>query len=303
MKKQAISEVKQFKKIAGLLKEDRDVIDGVENIFLKQDYIQELQEIIDSLKNSKIQSALLVYVAALEDAWRSFDDDVDSRNPDFEDIWHNLDYGKAISNGQVVSYADAEKKLKSLDPNLQGEVWDLFLDGKQEYYEGLREGEGSDSESDDTDAMGGINEEDSQLTAEEVKDTLLTADLTPEEMKKCRISDTADGYVEFRYGYWEGHIPRNIANALEAHFDVKQNDVDSDEGRLYYYELRPKQDISRVNEAGNIKGIKIEIPGNSYASDFGKAAAREVIESFGPREYRNFLEAFLNEFKKLTGGV
>lgn len=57
-----------------------------------------------------------------------------------------------------------------------------------------------------------------------------------------------------------------------------------------------------IAEAGNVKGIKIEIPGNSYVTDFGKAAAREVIESFGPREYRSFLEAFLSEFKKLTGG-
>jgi glutaredoxin-related protein len=62
-------------------------------------------------------------------------------------------------------------------------------------------------------------------------------------------------------------------------------------------------DAMDIDEAGNVKGIKIEIPGNSYASDFGKAAAREVIESFGPREYRGFLEAFLSEFKKLTGGV
>ena len=62
-------------------------------------------------------------------------------------------------------------------------------------------------------------------------------------------------------------------------------------------------DAMNVSEAGNVKGIKIEIPGNSYASDFGKAAAREVIESFGPREYRGFLEAFLSEFKKLTGGM
>jgi hypothetical protein len=62
-------------------------------------------------------------------------------------------------------------------------------------------------------------------------------------------------------------------------------------------------DAMNIDEAGNVKGIKIEIPGNSYASDFGKAAAREVVESFGPREYRNFLEAFLNEFKKITGGV
>jgi uncharacterized protein YuzE len=62
-------------------------------------------------------------------------------------------------------------------------------------------------------------------------------------------------------------------------------------------------DAIDVSEAGNVKGIKIEIPGNSNAVDFGKAAAREVVESFGPREYRSFLEAFLNEFKKITGGV
>lgn len=62
-------------------------------------------------------------------------------------------------------------------------------------------------------------------------------------------------------------------------------------------------DATNIDEAGSVKGIKIEIPGNSYASDFGKAAAREVVESFGPREYRSFLEAFLNEFKKITGGV
>jgi hypothetical protein len=62
-------------------------------------------------------------------------------------------------------------------------------------------------------------------------------------------------------------------------------------------------DAMGIDEAGNVKGIKIEIPGNSHAGDFGKAAAREVVESFGPREYRTFLEAFLNEFKKITGGV
>jgi hypothetical protein len=62
-------------------------------------------------------------------------------------------------------------------------------------------------------------------------------------------------------------------------------------------------DAMNIDEAGNVKGIKIEIPGNSHAGDFGKAAAREVVESFGPREYRNFLEAFLNEFKKITGGM
>ena len=62
-------------------------------------------------------------------------------------------------------------------------------------------------------------------------------------------------------------------------------------------------DAMNIDEAGNVKGIKIEIPGNSYASDFGKAAAKELIESFSARDLREFLEAFTTEFKKLTGGM
>jgi len=77
--------------------------------------------------------------------------------------------------------------------------------------------------------------------------------------------------------------------------DMSENEADSESGNT--------DAMGGIDEAGNIKGIKIEIPGNSSALDFGKAAAREVVESFGPREYRNFLEAFLNEFKKITGGV
>ena len=77
--------------------------------------------------------------------------------------------------------------------------------------------------------------------------------------------------------------------------DVSENESDSESGNT--------DAMGGIDEAGNIKGIKIEIPGNSNALDFGKAAAREVVESFGPREYRNFLESFLAEFKKITGGV
>ena len=58
--------------------------------------------------------------------------------------------------------------------------------------------------------------------------------------------------------------------------------------------------VDNIDEAGNIKGIKIEIPGNSYASDFGKAAAREVIASFTPMGAREFLEAFVEETKKIA---
>ena len=58
--------------------------------------------------------------------------------------------------------------------------------------------------------------------------------------------------------------------------------------------------VDNIDEAGNIKGIKIEIPGNSYASDFGKAAAREVVASFGPNGAREFLEAFVDEIRKIA---
>jgi hypothetical protein len=77
--------------------------------------------------------------------------------------------------------------------------------------------------------------------------------------------------------------------------DISEDESDSESGDT--------DAMGGIDEAGNIKGIKIEIPGNSNAADFGKAAAREVIESFGPREYKYFIEAFLGEFKKLTGGV
>ena len=61
-----------------------------------------------------------------------------------------------------------------------------------------------------------------------------------------------------------------------------------------------KSEQGPIDEAGNIKGITIDIPGNSSAVDFGKAAARELMESFGPRDFRTFLQAFTDEISKLT---
>lgn len=88
----------------------------------------------------------------------------------------------------------------------------------------------------------------------------------------------------------------------DADYKEPRDDFNMAGGDFYDGEFYEGKE-SGIVEAGNVKGIKIEIPGNSTAVDFGKAAAREVIESFGPREYRGFLEAFLSEFKKLTGGM
>jgi len=114
---------------------------------------------------------------------------------------------------------------------------------------------------------------------------------------------TAGGYA---VTFAAGGLLVGLAKALKHknNGQVKEDDYSEDPSSNMDDESQSGDtDAMGIDEAGNIKGIKIEIPGNSNAVDFGKAAAREVVESFGPREYRNFLEAFLNEFKKITGGV
>ena len=114
--------------------------------------------------------------------------------------------------------------------------------------------------------------------------------------------------MEFEYGDEDKQARAARAKKMEMDDEEAENaerdgvdedaDYESESG-----DTNAMGDTSSMNidEAGNVAGIKIEIPGNSYASDFGKAAAREVIESFGPREARNFIEAFVAEIKKLSG--
>ena len=101
---------------------------------------------------------------------------------------------------------------------------------------------------------------------------------------------------------WHPDDPSSVD--LDGIEDADPDDYDdiSEDDSEAYSESGNTDAMGGIDEAGNVKGIKIEIPGNSNAADFGKAAAREVIESFGPREYKYFIEAFLGEFKKLTGG-
>jgi len=101
---------------------------------------------------------------------------------------------------------------------------------------------------------------------------------------------------------WHPDDPADVD--LDGIEDADPDDYDdiSEDDNEAYSESGNTDAMGGIDEAGNVKGIKIEIPGNSNAADFGKAAAREVIESFGPREYKYFIEAFLSEFKKITGG-
>ena len=131
--KHLIKEAKRMQQLAGIFEGYRSVKDGLNNVFIPDSYIQDIQDLINQTPEDK-KTALLVYIAALEDAWRSFDDDVDPRDLDYDNIWHNLDYGNAEMNGEEISYEKAEEVLKTLDSELQQDVWDMFMDGKQEYY-------------------------------------------------------------------------------------------------------------------------------------------------------------------------
>ena len=101
---------------------------------------------------------------------------------------------------------------------------------------------------------------------------------------------------------WHPDDPASVdMDDIEDEDPEDYDDISEDDNEAYS-ESGNTDAMGCIDEAGNVKGIKIEIPGNSNAADFGKAAAREVIESFGPREYKYFIEAFLSEFKKITGG-
>jgi ribosomal protein S13 len=103
-----------------------------------------------------------------------------------------------------------------------------------------------------------------------------------------------------------GGLLVGLAKALEAKGgnQVKEDDYSEDPSSDTDDESQSGDtDVMDIDEAGNVKGITIQIPGNSHAGDFGKAAAREVIESFGPREAKHFIEAFVAEIKKLAGGA
>lgn len=142
--KQSINEVKRFQQLAGLFEGYRPVEQGLDNIFLKNEDIVELQQMINGVQDDKVKNALLVYIAALEDGWRHFDDDVDPSNPDYDDVWHNLEYGKAKVGDNIISYEEAEKTLNQLDSELQQDISDFFMDAKQAYYDDRFSGDEDD---------------------------------------------------------------------------------------------------------------------------------------------------------------
>lgn len=145
MKKQLINEVKQLQKIAGLLKEsvDKAFPFSETNIFLPNNYLVELDELVDTIKsqhgnNPKLSKAVDQFVDVLEVGWRYYDDtfdgefDGDAANMDIEDA-------RTSHNGEEISYTSVKEQLDNLVPGFSGEIEDLFMDGKQEYYEGVNE--------------------------------------------------------------------------------------------------------------------------------------------------------------------
>ena len=123
--------------------------------------------------------------------------------------------------------------------------------------------------------------------------------LTPEERNEW-ITKFKRDFGEDLNESWHPDDPANVD--LDGIEDADPDDYDdiSEDDSEAYSESGNTDAMGGIDEAGNIKGIKIEIPGNSYASDFGKVAAREVIGSFGTPGFREFLQGFTEEIAKLT---
>jgi hypothetical protein len=79
------------------------------------------------------------------------------------------------------------------------------------------------------------------------------------------------------------------------------SDSDNDSSESSDNESENTDAMGGIDEAGDMKDITIEVPSDSYASDFGKAVARELVHSYGAREAKNFIEAFVAEIKKFSG--
>jgi hypothetical protein len=109
------------------------------NIFLLKEYLAKLDELISSRKANRSQlDAINRFVTVLEIGWRYYDDNFDG---DFngDDAWEEIYpanlYGED-ETGRTVSksYKTIEKELEALMPGLSEEIFDLFMEGKQDYY-------------------------------------------------------------------------------------------------------------------------------------------------------------------------
>jgi ribosomal protein S13 len=121
---------------------------------------------------------------------------------------------------------------------------------------------------------------------------------------------TAGGYA---VTFAAGGLLVGLAKALQHKSSSKMEDwhpddpagVDLDdmeeEDPEDFDDVSEDADAMNVSEAGDVKSITIEVPSDSYAPDFGKAVAKELVHSYGAREAKSFMEAFVAEIKKFSG--
>lgn len=148
MKKTLISEVKQLQKIAGilgLLKEGQMSYPYKdENIFLPAKYVKELDNLVRSTlwgggnlrADPDLSQAIYNFVEVLEAGWRDYDDTFDGEFDGDDANMNILDAQiRSAYDGKTTSYEEARNQLDTLLPGLSEEIEDLFMEGKQEYYE------------------------------------------------------------------------------------------------------------------------------------------------------------------------
>lgn len=56
-------------------------------------------------------------------------------------------------------------------------------------------------------------------------------------------------------------------------------------------------DVMGIDEVGNVKGIKIDIPENTDYKELARAVAKVLIDDYGAHNYKPFLQALISELK------
>lgn len=275
-----LNEVKRFQKIAGLLKEGPF---SESNIFLPDSYLAELDQLVDAANlqhgsNPYLRGTLNQFIHVLEVGWRLYDDtfdgefDGDAANMDIEDV-------ETLYDGQKVSYTSAKEELDEIVPGLSEEIEDLFMEGKQEYYESVNEWHPDDPSAVDTDDIEDQDPDDFDDISEEerdddvahyetVQDFLdVVFDIVNDEMRAGYFSakglNKVDAYLT-KHGealFRSGKSAEDVAEALMAKFNYTVSEDADYESQTGDTNAMGDTDAMNINEDDEYANIPNTVEG------------------------------------------
>jgi hypothetical protein len=218
MKKQLINEVKRFQKIAGI----NEMRVGPDGSIMDEEEVVKRAFQTRSNSFSKIINALHKdpsYQRAKEALRLWIKDIAEELGIDIEKVPMN----HLVFTGRYPAIQALPVARKIFTDLLKG---DLQEDDYRE--------DPSNIPSGDTGVMNIAEAQ--ELTADDVE-MRLSDELTPEQMKDSRFSDTNRGYVMFRWQYWN-EAPDEVKNIIKQYYDLDVDSYYDDErGMLTYYKL------------------------------------------------------------------